>query len=120
MEHRLEMHIDILSDKDMLILRSGSARKQDQLFVQKHLATNPEDTEHALQPDGVTALHVACAMGPIQTARALLAAGANPARRTKEGTTALDLARKKKRHQLVRLLTQQIKNHKETACSPNH
>lgn len=119
MQHELQLHIDILSDDDMLVLRSGSSRARDQQFIAKHLAGTPQSVNHAVAPNQITALHVACAMGPMKSVRTLLQAGANPTLKATDGTTALALAKRKRRHQLVRLLEQHIQNTKEPACCLN-
>jgi ankyrin repeat protein len=47
--------------------------------------------------DGSTALHFVADKGYLEPSKALLAAGANPSLKNKEGQTALDLVSKSKR-----------------------
>jgi hypothetical protein len=108
--HNLQLHIDIMSDDDMMVLRAGSDRKQDRSFVQTHLQTFKSSHKHTVGPDSVSALHVACAMGPMKTAIALLDAGADPKRAASNGLTALDLAKQNKRWKLVKAIEQRTLN----------
>ncbi len=104
--HNLQLHIDIMSDDDMMVLRAGSTAKRDCDSVQEHLQAHKSSHKHTVGPDNVSALHVACAMGPMKTALALLEAGADPTLAASNGLTALDLAKQKKRWKLVKAIEQ--------------
>jgi ankyrin repeat protein len=52
----------------------------------------------------MNALHVACARGDSETARLLLAAGANPSVKTAQGLTARDVAMHAGQKDIVQIL----------------
>ena len=62
--------------------------------------------------NGYTALHDAIWQNNIETARILIEAGANLEIKSKDGLTALDLAKARDRKQIVALIEQKIKSRK--------
>lgn len=90
-----------LSEQDAFL---QAARSGDLDAVNAYIAANPNDVNYANEHSGNTALILAAGFGHVVVVRALLAAGADVAKKNQAGIDALGFARQRRQAEVVNLL----------------